>query len=83
MIVSLFVEYSKIIVLLNTTHSNTENLVLWVRSDKIGFAVTECHGGSGFVTQRQQRDFGGTGWHNGVSAPVKCEKRFHWVKILG
>jgi len=83
MIVSLFVEYSKIIVLINTIYSNLENLVLWAGSEKIGCAVNEFHGGSAFVTQRQRCDFGGTGWRNGVSAPVKCEKRFHWVKILG
>jgi len=44
MIVSLFVEYSKIIVLINTIYSNLENLVLWARSEKIGCAVNEFHG---------------------------------------
>ena len=82
MIVSLFVEYSKIIVLINTIYSNTGNLVLRARSEQIRFAVTECHGGSAFVPHRQRRVFGGTGWRNGVLAPVKCKKRFHEVKIM-
>jgi len=33
-------------------------------SEKIGFDAHECHGVSAFVTPR--RDFGGTGWDNGV-----------------
>ena len=51
MIVSLFVEYSKIIVLINTIYSNTETPSFWGRSEKIGFAVTECRGGNNGVLE--------------------------------
>jgi len=44
--------------------SGMESLVYQLRSDQIGFAVNEYHGASAFVTPR--RDFGGTGWNNGV-----------------
>ena len=46
------------------TYPNFENLVFWARLEEIGFTVNVSHGISAFVMPR--RDFGGTGWNNGM-----------------
>ena len=53
---------------------------LWTRVEKIRFTGNERNGVSAFVSPR--RDFGGTGWNNGVLAPVKYEKKISRVKKM-